>query len=101
VEAQTDPIDVDNTPPVITTEIARQTGKAQLVVRVHDGQSAIQKVEYSRDGNRWQLIYPVDGLSDSPDERYEIPLQNETEAPKIMIRATDALQNVASQMGGK
>lgn len=98
-ERETDPIDVDNTPPVITTEVTRQSGKAQLVVRVHDGHSAIQKVEYSRDGNRWQLIYPVDGLSDSPDERYEIPLQNEADAAKIMIRATDALQNVASQAG--
>ena len=98
-ERESDPIDVDNTPPVITTEITRQAGKPVLSVRVHDGHSAIQKVEYSRDGNRWQLIYPVDGLADSPDERYEIPLQNDADAAKIMIRATDALQNVGSQSG--
>lgn len=100
-ERESDPIDVDNTPPVITTEIARQAGRIQLVVRVRDAHSAIQKVEYSRDGNRWQLIFPADGLADSPDERYEIPLQNEADAAKVMIRATDALQNVASLSAGK
>ena len=39
---------------------------------------------------------PADGLADSPDERYEIPLANEAEAARIIVRATDALQNVTS-----
>ncbi len=64
---------------------------------MHDAQSPIQKVEYSLGGGPWQLVYPVDGLADSPDERYEIPLASEADAARVMIRATDALQNVTSQ----
>jgi len=43
------------------------------------------------------VVYPVDGLADSPDERYEIPLASEADAARIVIRATDLLQNVLSQ----
>jgi hypothetical protein len=100
-ERESDPIDVDNTPPTIATEIARAAGAARLVVRVHDAHSPIQKVEYSLGGAAWQIIYPVDGLSDSPDERYEIPLANEADAGRMVIRATDALQNVTSQAAGR
>jgi hypothetical protein len=96
-ERASDPIEVDNSPPAITTEIARQGGSARLVVRVRDAQSPIQKVEYSLGGGAWQLIYPSDGLADSPEERYEIPLANETDAARIVIRATDALQNITAQ----
>jgi hypothetical protein len=96
-DRESDPIDVDNTPPVVTTEIARRAGGTRLVVRVHDAHSAILKVEYSLGGGSWQLIYPIDGLADSPDEQYEIPLANDTDAARVIIRATDVLQNVASQ----
>jgi hypothetical protein len=97
-ERDSDPIEIDNTPPVITAEIIRQGAAVRLGVRVHDARSAIQKVEYSLGGGAWQLVSPVDGLADSPDERYEIPLANEGDAARIMIRATDALQNVAAQL---
>jgi hypothetical protein len=99
-ERESDPIDVDNTAPVITTEIVRTGGAAKLVVRVHDAQSPIAKVEYSIGGGPWRLVYPVDGLSDSPDEQYEIPLTSDTDAARIVVRATDALQNVSSKSAG-
>ena len=69
----------------------------RLVVRVHDARSPIQKLEYSLGGGAWQVVYPVDGLADSPDERYEIPLASEADAARTVIRATDLLQNVLSQ----
>jgi sugar lactone lactonase YvrE len=99
-ERASEPIEVDNTPPVITTEIVRQAGRVKLAVHVHDAQSAIEKVEYSLGGGGWQLVYPVDGVADSPDERYEIPLANEADAARIVIRAMDVMQNIASQAGG-
>jgi len=99
-ERESDPITIDNTPPVITTEITRGAVGVRLGVHVHDAQSAIQKVEYSLGGGTWRLIYPVDGLADSPDERYDIPLATEADAARIVIRATDVMQNVASS-GGK
>jgi hypothetical protein len=39
----------------------------------------------------------MDGLADSPDERYEIVLTPDMDPSRIVIRATDALQNVMSQ----
>jgi hypothetical protein len=99
-ERESDPIEVDNTPPTITTEIARNATGARLVIRVHDARSAIQKVEYSLGGGTWQLIYPVDGVADSPDERYELPLANEADVSRIVVRAFDVLQNVTSQSAG-
>ena len=92
-DRESDPIDVDNTPPAVTTEIARAGGAVRVVVRVRDAHSPIQKLEYSLGGGPWQLVYPVDGLADSPDERYEIPLANEADATRLVVRATDLLQN--------
>ena len=100
-DRESDPIDVDNTPPAITTEITRQGNTSRLVVRVRDAHSPIQKVEYSVNGGPWQLVYPADGVADSPDERYELPLANDAEAARIMIRAIDLLQNVTSQAAGR
>jgi hypothetical protein len=100
-ERDSDPITVDNTPPVITTEIARGAPGTRLIVRVRDAQSPIQKVEYSLGGGSWQLVFPADGLADSPEERYEIPLANEADAARIVIRAIDLLQNVTSQVVGR
>jgi hypothetical protein len=97
-DRESDPIDVDNTPPVITTSITRTAAGARLSVRVHDASSPIQKVEYSLGGSAWKLIYPLDGLADSPDERYDIPLAAEADAGRVVVRATDAMQNVASQI---
>ena len=90
----------DNTPPEVTTELTRTATGARLTVRVHDPQSAIQKVAYSLAGGPSRLVYPLDGLADSPDERYEIPLAAEADASRIVIRATDAMMNIASS-GGK
>jgi hypothetical protein len=96
-DRESDLVDIDNTPATLTTSITRQGTATRLVVRVHDAGSPIQKVEYSVGGGQWQLLYPVDGLTDAPDETYEIPLANETDANRIVIRVTDLLQNVMSQ----
>jgi WD40 repeat protein len=99
-DRESDAIDVDNTPPVITTDVVRQGDAVRLVVRVQDAHSPIQKLEYSTNGGPWQLLYPADGLADAPDERYELPLGSAAEAARIMLRATDRLQNSASRAGG-
>jgi sugar lactone lactonase YvrE len=88
---------VDNTPPAITTAIVRQGASARLAVRVQDALSPIQKLEYSVSGGPWQLVYPADGLADSPDERYEIPLTTEADAARIVVRGTDLLQNLTTK----
>jgi hypothetical protein len=95
-ERESEIVNIDNTPPALAIE--RRAGPpARLHVHVLDGRSPSQKVEYSLAGGAWQLVYPVDGLADSPDERYEIPLAADADLTRIVIRATDLLQNVVSQ----
>ncbi len=95
-DRESDLVVVDNTPPVITLEVARPAGAPELVVHAHDALSVLEKAEYSQSGGPWHLIYPVDGLADSPDEQYAIPLSNEADAAHIAVRVTDALQNIGT-----
>ncbi len=94
---ESDPITIDNTPPHMTVERTREDDHVRLDVHVVDARSPLQKVEYSVGGGPWQLVYPVDGLSDSPDERYQIRLDRDVDPSDVVIRATDLLQNVISQ----
>jgi len=92
--------DIDNVPPVITVTGARRDGAATVLsFTVRDGDSAIQKTEYSLDGDRWQAVYPTDGISDSRLEQFGVRLEGEAAARGVIIRATDALNNITSARG--
>ena len=92
--------DIDNTPPAITvTSVNRQGGRLVIAFDVRDENSAVQKAEYSLDGDRWQTIYPKDGIADSRLEQYELVLEGEPGTRGVIIRATDALNNIASARG--
>ncbi|HUF47230.1 MAG TPA: hypothetical protein VMM93_05380, partial [Vicinamibacterales bacterium] len=73
-QLDSDAITVDNTPPAISATVTREATGALIVIEVRDALSPIQKVEYSVAGGAWQLLYPVDGLADSPVERYQFRL---------------------------
>ncbi|HYT75349.1 MAG TPA: hypothetical protein VEL79_11410 [Vicinamibacterales bacterium] len=89
--------DVDNTPPVVEVESAVHAGtRATIKFVVRDEQSAVQRVEYSLDASRWREAYPVDGISDSRREEFEVTLDEGEAARSIIIRATDAMNNVAT-----
>jgi len=100
-DRESDPFDVDNTPPVVTAEVTRNGTTLRLSVRARDARSPIQKLEYSVAGTPWQVVYPMDGLADSPDERYEITLPADTDLTRVVLRATDLLQNVGSLTLGR
>jgi Two component regulator propeller len=85
-------VDVDNTAPVITTTV---TG-LRVEIRVVDGHSGVQRVEYTLGGQAWQVLRPMDGLADSRDERFELTLPSADAAGRVVIRAVDVMQNVAS-----
>ena len=92
--------DIDNTPPVITvTSVNRQAGRLVIAFEVRDDNSAVQKAEYSLDGDRWQTIYPRDGIPDSRLEQFDLVLEGDLGTHGVIIRATDALNNVASARG--
>ena len=65
-------------------------------VTVRDAQSGVHRVEYALGGDRWRVVYPSDGLSDSREETFTITLPAAADRARLVIRATDVLQNVAT-----
>jgi hypothetical protein len=92
--------DIDNAPPQITITAARREGtRLTLAFDVRDEHSSVQKADYSLDGDRWQTIYPKDGIADSRVEQFELVLEGEAAARGVIVRAADALNNIASARG--
>ena len=89
--------DIDNTPPVIEVQSATRAGtRATVKFVVRDEQSAVMRVEYSLDASRWRVAYPVDGIPDSRREEFDVTLDDADAARSIIIRVTDAMNNVAT-----
>jgi hypothetical protein len=70
-----------------------------ITFEVRDDNSNVQKTEYSLDGDRWQAIYPKDGIPDSRVEQFELVLEGDLGSHGVIIRATDALNNMTSARG--
>jgi hypothetical protein len=88
---------IDNTPPAIElTGIRTEGGSRRATVVVRDGHSAVQRMEYSTDALRWQVVHPVDGMLDGREETFEVPVPEEVAG--VTVRATDALNNVATSV---
>jgi hypothetical protein len=92
--------DIDNTPPSITvTSVRRDASRVIITFEVRDTNSAVQRTDYSLDGDRWQTVYPKDGIADSRFEQFELVLDGDAGARGVILRATDALNNVSSTRG--
>ncbi len=92
--------DIDNTPPAVVVTGSRRDGtRTILLFDVRDLDSTVQRVEYSLDGDKWQMLYPADGIADSRIEKFELPLEGEAAVRGVTIRATDALNNIGSGRG--
>ena len=92
--------DVDNVPPrIAVTSVQRQGGKTTVMFEVRDDMSAVQRVDYSLDGDRWAPVYPKDGIADSRVEQFELTLTEAQATAGVVLRAADALNNVSSTRG--
>lgn len=88
--------DIDNTPPDVAVQGTQQVdGATTVTLQVSDGQSIVQRVEYSQDGLVWHTAFPVDGIADSRTERFEIVVEN-LDARGLSLRAIDAMNNTAA-----
>jgi hypothetical protein len=88
--------EIDNTPPSITVSATRRdNNRLTIGFDARDANSAIQKAEYSLDGDRWQAIYPKDGIADSKYEQFELVLEGTAPGRGVMLRVIDALNNLA------
>jgi WD40 repeat protein len=92
-DRESEAFDVDNTPPVVTAQLAG--GKVRAEVR--DDSSPVRRTEYSIDGSAWEEVHPTDGISDTTEESYEFAPETATPGPHmVVVRAMDLLGNVAS-----
>jgi sugar lactone lactonase YvrE len=89
--------EVDNTPPAIVVRGVRlDRGRTIVSFDVKDDHSPIQRVEFSQDGQRWRGVFPVDGIADSREEHYELPIDGELDARGLTPRASDTMNNIAT-----
>jgi hypothetical protein len=94
-ELESSSFEIDNSPPRIELQAARTSSRSVLFT-VRDEQSSVQRVEYSLDGSRWRTVYPKDGIADSRREEFEVVLEEGEAGRGVLIRATDAMNNVAT-----
>jgi hypothetical protein len=74
-ERLSEPVDIDNTPPVLRAVATPQTGRGNRVVfEVDDATGKIKRGDFSLDGAPWTPLFPDDGIADSGRERYSIEL---------------------------
>ena len=89
--------DIDNTAPRIEAQPATRAGTRSVITfTVRDDQSSVQRVEYSLDASRWRMVYPKDGIPDSRREDFEVAVDDTEVGRSVIIRATDAMNNVAT-----
>ena len=99
-EMESSAFDIDNGPPVVTVSGSRTTsGKTTIQFEVRDESSSIQKVEYSLDAQRWQVIYPRDGIFDGRTEQFDLTLDSDIASRGLIIRAYDIKNNSATARG--
>ena len=92
--------DIDNAPPeIIMSSVRRDGARLILEFEVRDEYSAVLRADYSLDGDKWQTIYPKDGIADSRVEQFELVIEGEAAARGVIVRAADALNNVSSARG--
>ncbi|MGH9371897.1 MAG: hypothetical protein ACRD15_10240, partial [Vicinamibacterales bacterium] len=95
-ELESTSFDIDNSPPRIEVQPPAKPGARVITFVVRDDHSAVQRVEYSLDASRWRIVYPKDGIPDSRREEFEVPLEDGEAGRNVIIRATDAMNNIAT-----
>jgi hypothetical protein len=97
-EQETEPVELDNTPPAVAADMPRANGSnVEVVFRASDATSIIRRAEYQIDGGPWKTIFPVDGIADSKREEFRVAVVLADKKPHVIaLRAFDANANVGS-----
>jgi len=75
-ERESSRFEVDTTPPRVDyLNAAYDVGQLHITFRGVDGFSPIRRAEYSVDAGDWQFIEPVDQISDSRVENYDVTVR--------------------------
>lgn len=91
-EKESPRFEVDTTPPRIDyLNAGYDAGQLHITFRAVDGFSPIKRAEYSVDAGEWQFIEPVDQISDSKVENYDVTVRLPgAPAPETMVAAADS-----------
>ncbi len=93
--ATSEPIRVDNHPPIIEQLKVR---KGRVQGRVVDEMGPIARIQMSIDASAWRDVFPTDSLLDSASEGFDVPLGDLSgDAHIIAVRAFDASGNQANR----
>jgi hypothetical protein len=107
-EKESDRFEVDTTPPRIENlNAAVGGGQIHVTFQAVDSFSPIQRAEYSIDAGDWQLVEPMDQISDSKTESYDFRAsvsedpgakRSITAEPEhvVVVRAYDRYDNMSS-----
>ncbi|HEV2827557.1 MAG TPA: hypothetical protein VGW76_08110 [Pyrinomonadaceae bacterium] len=98
-ERISEPVDIDNTPPVLRVLTSPQVSGSggRVVFEVDDLTGKIRKGDFSIDGALWTPLFPEDGIADSGHERYSVDLPALGPGEHtVSLRAFDGSGNVGT-----
>lgn len=98
-ERLSEPVDIDNTPPVVKVvgqpQVTRDT--VRVVFSVEDATGKIRKADASLNGAAWVPVFPDDGIADSGRETYSVEFsQLGAGENTISLRTFDSSGNVGT-----
>ncbi|HKV36506.1 MAG TPA: hypothetical protein VJP89_19350 [Pyrinomonadaceae bacterium] len=98
-ERLSEPIDIDNTPPVVKLvgqpQITRDS--VRVVFSVDDATGKVKKADASVDGAAWVPVFPDDGIADSGQETYTVEFGSLGPGEHtISLRSFDSSGNVGT-----
>ncbi|MEA2708409.1 MAG: hypothetical protein QOF78_1010 [Phycisphaerales bacterium] len=95
-----DPLVVDNTPPVIGNLNARSgAGEVRIQADAVDRSTTLAAFAYAVDSaDEWQTVLPSDMIADGPEEKLDFSIKELKPGPhQVTVRATDARGNQTMQ----
>jgi sugar lactone lactonase YvrE len=98
-ERLSEPVDIDNTPPVVRVLGQPQVGTdgLRVVFAVDDATGKIRRSDASIDGSPWSPVFPDDGIADSGHEIYSLDFAVLAAGEHtISLRSFDASGNVGT-----
>jgi len=96
-ERLSEPVDIDNTPPVVRAAAGQPGAAAITAFDVDDATGKIRRADFSVDGGPWTPLFPDDGIADSGHERYSVALAALARGEHtVSLRAFDSSGNVGT-----
>ena len=85
-ELASSPVLIDNTPPSVSFgKVTRNGSILDADIDAADKTSPLRLCEYSIDANFWQPVESIDGVTDSPRERFHLHLDSLKEGEHLLV----------------